>query len=96
MPSYVFITNLTDEGRKTIKKHPERIHEVNREMEKMGAKIRDQYAILGLYDFITVLEAPDNETIAKISMEMSSRGTVQIITLAAIPIGEFIDSLKPK
>jgi uncharacterized protein with GYD domain len=96
MPSYIFITNLTDEGRKTIKKHPERIQEVNQEIEKMGAKIRDQYALLGLYDFITVLEAPDNETIAKISMDLSSRGTVQIITLAAIPIGEFIDSLKLK
>jgi len=87
------ISTLTDEGRKTIKKHPERIEEVNREIENMGAKVLAQYAILGQYDFITILDAPNNEAIAKISIEMGSRGTVQIVTLPAIPVDEFIEKM---
>lgn len=93
MPIYIMISTLTDEGRKTIKKHPERIEEVNREIENMGAKVLAQYAILGQYDFITILDAPNNEAIAKISIEMGSRGTVQIITLPAIPVDEFIEKM---
>ncbi len=87
------ISTLTDEGRKTIKKHPERIEEVNREIENMGAKVLAQYAILGQYDFINILEAPNNEAIAKVSIELGSRGTVQIITLPAIPVDEFIKKM---
>jgi uncharacterized protein with GYD domain len=94
MPMYILLSNLTDEGRKTIKKTPERIQAVNLEIERMGVKVHAQYAVLGLYDFINVVEAPDNETIARVSMELASRGTVQIITLAAVPIPEFIETLK--
>ncbi len=94
MPYYIMISSLTDEGRKTIKKHPERILEVNLEIEKMGAKVHAQYAVLGQYDFINVLEAPNNDTVAKVSMELGARGTVHIITLAAIPVPEFIKGLK--
>ena len=84
------MSTLTDEGRKTIKKHPERIEEVNREIENMGAKVLAQYAVLGQYDFISILDAPNNEAVAKISIELGSRGTVQIITFPAIPVDEFI------
>jgi len=84
------ISTLTDEGRKTIKKHPVRIEEVNREIEHMGAKVLAQYAILGQYDFINIVEAPNNEAIARVSIELGSRGTIQIITLPAIPVDEFI------
>lgn len=90
MPIYIMISTLTDEGRKTIKKHPERIEEVNREIENMGAKVLAQYAVLGQYDFLNILEAPNNEAIAKLSIELGSRGTIQIITLPAIPVEEFI------
>ena len=94
MPIYIMISTLTDEGRKTIKKHPERIEEVNREIENMGANVLAQYALLGQYDFISILDAPNNEAIAKISIEMGSRGTVQIVTLPAMPADEFIDKMK--
>jgi uncharacterized protein with GYD domain len=94
MPIYIMISSLTDEGRKTIKKHPERIEEVNREIENMGANVLAQYAVLGLYDFISILDAPNNEAIAKISIELGSRGTVQIVTMPAIPVEEFIDKMK--
>ena len=94
MATYLFLSTLTDEGRKTIKGRPERILEVNKEIEAMGAKVVDQYAVLGLYDFITVVEAVDNETVARISVELGARGTVQIITLPAIPVPTFIERLK--
>jgi uncharacterized protein with GYD domain len=90
MPIYIMLSTLTDEGRKTIKKHPERIEEVNREIESMGSKVLAQYAVLGEYDFLNILEAPTNEAIAKLSIELGSRGTIQIITLPAIPVEEFI------
>ena len=94
MATYIFLSTLTDEGRKTIKGRPERILEVNKEIEAMGAKVVDQYAVLGMYDFISVVEAVDNETVARISVELGARGTVQIITLPAIPIPDFIERLK--
>jgi len=84
------LSTLTDEGRKTIKKHPERIEEVNREIESMGSKVLAQYAVLGEYDFLNILEAPNNEAIAKLSIELGSRGTIQIITLPAIPVEDYI------
>jgi uncharacterized protein with GYD domain len=88
------LSALTDEGRKTIKTNPERIKEVNKEIEKMGAKVLTQYVVLGKYDFINIIEAPDNEIIAKVSIELGSRGTVQIVTLSAIPIFEFVEKME--
>ena len=93
MPKYIMLSNLTAEGRKTVKMRPERIKEVNDEIEKMGAKVLEQYAVLGEYDFINILEAPNNETISKVSIELGSRGTIQFITLAAMPIEDLETSL---
>jgi len=94
MPTYILLSTLTDEGRRTVKERPERIQEVNREIEAMGAKVLSQYVVLGPYDFCNVVEAPDNKTIARVSMELGARGTVQIMSMAAIPINEFIASMK--
>ncbi len=94
MPTYILLSALTDEGAETIKKRPGRIREVNKEVENLGAKIVAQYALLGPYDFLTIVEAPDNETVARVSVELGARGSVKITTLAAIPIDEFIRSLK--
>lgn len=94
MATYILLSTLTDEGRRTIKGRPERIQEVNREIEAFGAKVIDQYAVLGQYDFISVVEAVDNETIARISVDLGARGTVQIVTLPAIPVSSFVDKLK--
>jgi len=90
------LTNLTDEGRNVVKEKPGRIKEVNKEVEKMGVKVLNQYALLGIYDFINILEAPDNQTIARVAIELGSRGTLNTTTLAAISIDEFIDTLKKK
>jgi len=95
MAYYVVLSTLTDEGRETIKKHPERILEVNREIEeKLGVKVLHQFAVLGPYDFVNIVEAPDNASIAKMSVELGSRGTVQLMTMPAIPVEEFVKMLK--
>ena len=96
MDKYIMLSTLTDEGRKTVKMRPERIKEVNTELEKMGVKVLAQYAVLGPYDFINILEAPDNETIARVVIELGARGTVQIVTLSAIPIDSFEKQLQTK
>jgi len=84
------LTNLTDEGRKTIKQNPQRIQEVNKEVEAMGVKILAQYAVLGPYDFINILEAADNRAVSKVAMELGSRGTLQTMTMAALGIDELV------
>ena len=96
MPTYILLSTLTDEGWKTVKTKPERIREVNKEIETFGAKVINQYDVLGPYDFVNVIEAPDNKTIARISVELGSRGTIQIKSLPAIPIEEFITTMKKK
>lgn len=94
MAYYIILSKLTDEGRKTIKEKPERILEVNKEIEKMGVKVVKQYAVLGPYDFVNIVEAPDNETVMKMSVDLGARGSVQLLTLAAISVEEFIKKLK--
>ena len=96
LPFYVLLSKLTDEGWKTIRERPERIKEVNRELEAFGVKVLNQYAVLGQYDFVNIIEAPDNETVAKISVELGSRGTIHIMSMPAIPIDKFIESIKRK
>jgi uncharacterized protein with GYD domain len=90
MATYIMLTRLTDKGAETIKENPTRIQAVDKEMEKFGAKVVAQYAVLGPFDFVTVIEAPDNMTVARVSAELAARGTVRIQTLPAVQINEFI------
>lgn len=90
MATYIMLSTLTDEGAKTIKENPDRIKEVNQEIEALGVKVVSQYVTLGPYDFVNIVEAPDNPTIARVSAELSSRGSIRLQTLAAIPIDDFI------
>jgi uncharacterized protein with GYD domain len=94
MSTYVMLSRLSPDGVKTLKKNPDRIKAVNSEVEALGAKVLSQYALLGAYDFLTVLEAPDPETVARVSVELGLRGTATFETLAAIPVDDFIASLK--
>ena len=94
MPMYILLSTLTPEGRKTIKKKAERIREVNKEIEAFGAKVVAQYAVLGPYDFVNIVEAPDNKAIVHVSLELGSRGTIEIMSLPAMPVNEFIAMAK--
>ena len=93
MPTYLMLTNLTAEGLRTLKNNPGRTTEVNKEVEQMGGKVVTQYATLGEYDFVTVIEAPDERTMARISVELGSRGTMTSQTLTAMPASELADTL---
>ena len=93
MPTFVMLTQLSPEGVQTVKNNPNRIREVNKEIESLGASVKAQWATLGRFDFVNVVEAPDEATMARVSMELGSRGTARYESLAAIPIDEFIAAL---
>jgi uncharacterized protein with GYD domain len=93
MPTYILLSTLTPEGVQTVKNNPQRIKEVNKEIEQIGAKVVAQWAVLGQFDFVNVVEAPDEKTMAKVSLELGSRGTAHYQSLAAIPIDEFIAAM---
>jgi len=94
MAKFLMLTTLTDEGRKTIIENPGRIKEVNKEVEAMGTKILAQYALLGPYDFVNILEAPSNEAISRVAATLGARGTLQTMTMAAMDVDAFIGGLK--
>ena len=94
MPTYVLLSSLTSSGGQTLHANPDRMTEVNKEIAEFGCKVTAQYAVLGKYDFVTIVEAPDNETVAHLSVDLSSRGTVKITTLPAIPVNDLVEKLK--
>ena len=93
MPTYIMLSTLTPEGVQTVKNNPARIREVNSEVEQLGASVKAQWATLGHFDFISIVEAPDEKTMARVSLELGSRGTSHYETLTAIPIDDFISAL---
>jgi len=88
------MTSLTDEGRKTLQDKPERIKDVNKEVEARGVKIINQFALLGPYDFVNILEAPSAEAMSKVAIALGARGTLQTMTMAAMSVDAFIAGLK--
>ena len=90
MPTYILLSKLTSEGRKTIREKPERLKEVNQELEAWGAKVLRQYSVLGPYDFINIVEAPNNDVITRVSIELGARGTVEIMSMPAMEIDAFL------
>jgi uncharacterized protein with GYD domain len=93
---YVMLSSLSESGRKVIRERPGWIRKVNRELEGKGVKVLSQYAVLGPYDFVTIVEAPDNETVSSVSIELGARGSVQMMTMPAIPLDTFISRLEPR
>jgi uncharacterized protein with GYD domain len=93
MPTFVMLTTLSPEGVQTVKNNPSRIKEVNKEVESLGATVKAQWATLGRFDFVNIVEAPDESTMARVSMELGSRGTARYESLAAIEIDDFIAAL---
>ncbi len=93
MPTFVLLSTLTPDGIQTIKNNPQRIREVNKEIEQLGASVTAQWAVLGRYDFVNIVEAPDEATMARVSLELGSRGTSRYESLSAIPGDDFIAAL---
>ncbi len=94
MPFFAVFSKLTEKGAETILKNPERIKEVNREIEEMGVKVVAQYLMLGEYDFLNIVEAPDEKTLLKVLVHLNTRGTIRTATYRLIPVDEFIESMK--
>jgi uncharacterized protein with GYD domain len=92
--TFILLSTLTDDGAETIRDNPQRIKQVNQELEGMGVRVVNQWAVLGPYDFVNVVEAPDTKTIARVSAQLSARGSTRVMTLAALPIDEFISGLQ--
>jgi uncharacterized protein with GYD domain len=94
MPTYILLSNLTVQGVQTLKSNPDRLREVNRDVEELGAKVVHQWATLGAFDFVNVVEAPDEATIARVSIALGARGSARLQTLPALTIDEFLGALE--
>ena len=94
MPTYVMLSTIGPDGAATLRQNPERLKEVNAEVEAMGVKVLEQYALLGNYDFLNIIEAPDEKAIARVAMTLAARGTLKTTTLTAIPVDEFIAGMR--
>ena len=94
MPTYILLSNLTAQGVQTLKSNPARLREVNNDVEELGARVLHQWATLGEFDFVNVVEAPDTATIAKVSVALGARGSTRIQTLSALTIDDFVQSIQ--
>jgi uncharacterized protein with GYD domain len=94
MSTYVLLSTLTGDGARTMHSNPARMMEVNKEIEAFGCKVKGQYALLGDHDFMTMVDAPDNETVAHLSADLASRGTIKITTYPAVEVSNLIDRMK--
>jgi uncharacterized protein with GYD domain len=94
MPIFILLSTLTQQGVMTLKSNPERLREVNKDVEELGCRVLHQWATLGEFDFVNVVEAPDIATVAKVSVGLGARGSVRIETLPALEIEEFLLSLE--
>ncbi len=92
--TYIMFSKLTERGRDRVRTHPERILEVNHEVEMRGCHVVAQYAMMGDYDFVTIIEAPDNGEMSRIAIELGARGTIDTTTYSAIPINDFIEIMR--
>ncbi len=94
MATYLLLTTLSPQGIQTLMVVPERLFEVNREIEALGIKVLNQWALLGPYDFLSLVEAPDDEAIARLSADIAARGSAHVETLTALPVDEYIASIE--
>jgi uncharacterized protein with GYD domain len=93
MPKFVMLSTLGPDGSARLRENPERLREVNRDVEAMGVRVIAQYALLGSWDFVNILEAPDEVTMARVATVLAARGTLKTLTLTAIDIDDYIAAL---
>ena len=94
MPTFILLSRLSTQGVQTLKSNPDRLREVNKDVEELGAKILHQWATLGEWDFVNIVEAPDVQTIARVSVSLGARGSTKIETLPALSIDELLTALE--
>ena len=94
MATYLMLSTLGPDGAQTMRDNPERLKQVNAEVEAMGVRVLEQFALLGRYDFLNIIEAPDELTMAKVAVMLGARGTLKTLTIPAIPIDDFIAAVK--
>ncbi len=93
MPTYIMLSKLTEQGLQTLRANPERIREVNKDVEELGARVLHQWFMLGPYDFVNIVEAPDAKTVARVSVAISARGSAQLESFEAMEVDEVLDVL---
>jgi uncharacterized protein with GYD domain len=93
MPTYILLSRLSTQGVQTLKANPDRLREVNKDVEELGARVLHQWATLGEWDFVNIVEAPDAQTIARVSVALGARGSTRIVTLPALTIDELLSAL---
>ncbi len=93
MPVFILLSTLSQQGAQTLKSNPERLRQVNQDVEELGAKVLHQWATLGEFDFVNIVEAPDLETVAKVSVALGARGSTRIQALPAPEIQDFLRTL---
>lgn len=93
MPTYILLSRLSTQGVQTLKANPDRLREVNKDVEELGARVVHQWATLGEWDFVNIVEAPDAQTIARVSVSLGARGSTRIVTLPALTIDELLAAL---
>jgi len=91
---YAMLSTLGPDGWETVRQHPERITQVRSEVEALGLKVHAQYALMGQYDFLNIIEAPDDETMANAAIMLAARGTMRTTTMPAIPVEALIERLR--
>ena len=93
MPTYIMLSKLSEQGLQTLRANPERLREVNKDVEELGARVLQQWFMLGPFDFVNIVEAPDAKTVALVSVAISARGSTQLQTYEAIEVDELLTLL---
>jgi uncharacterized protein with GYD domain len=89
MPTYISLVKYTQKGAENVKESPQRLEAAKKAFQGMGAELKEFYLVMGQYDIILVTEAPNDETVAKIALTLSSLGNVRTESFRAFKEDEY-------
>ena len=90
MTTYIMLARFTQQGIQHIKESPNRLNAGKQAFRSMGAELKEFYLVSGQYDIVTIFEAPDDETMAKVVLALGSKGNVKTETLRAFTEDEYV------
>ena len=96
MATFIRLVSMTEQGVKNILKFSEQVAEAKKILEANNARFIEVYATLGRYDFVAIIDAPDEKAIAKVSALIASQGNFRAETLPAVPLEEFTKAIETK